>query len=976
MSELVAVATGTLERTPFDHLLTYCLDQGLSGTLVLQSPEDLRHAVLLQRGIPIKVKTGDAVVPLGRLLVERGVLPVEVVQEALMTVQSHPVSLGRALMDTGKLAFPQLAEVLKSQYQQKLVHLFSLPPTTAFGFYEKDLLESWGGPEPVHVDLLAVLSAGISSIPESARASSALASLQGNPIRLLPGVDFRRFGLSERGRAVLDLLRVKPMPLAELETAGVASPTVVHQTIYTFLLTRHLLLEGSKPPLGQEASKIMTSVTEANRAAVGRLKLKNIQRGGGIVEVNPTRNQTTPIPSILEELFPQGEGLPQQEALSPEMDARRQEILDRVQAIRQENFFQMLGLPQDAPMAAVQSAFFDIAKRWHPDRLPTPLAFLRDEVSRVFSHMNEAFQTLSNEARRSEYVELLKQGGGSPEEQAKVTRLLEAQSEFRRADTFFKKGDLATAERLASSAVEKDPEQPDYIALLAWIRANKPAVSPDDLAANIRFLDSALGASPNHQRSLWYRGSLLKRLGKESLAILDFRKLLDLDPRHIDAGREVRLFEMRHGSKEEGSKPLFGGIFNRKITKLNLTEPPRFSLPMAYPFRAPIVLSFLAASLVCLNEALAAPRPWSGSTGWRDAGFEPCRGLTIGPIENTRYPGRGYGSKPYQRAVREAISMGATWVSITPFGRVLDLKPSGVDLSFEAPFEQNRRDVLEAIRQAHIAGLKVMLVPHLWVESGEWRALIEPGDEAAWRRWTLGYRRFIEVWADVAEEGDVDLMSVGVEQRSWVTSRYAPLFQEMIAAVRARYHGPITYSANWDDVEDTLILGDLDVIGINAFYPLADKEGAPFSELLEGGRRIAIKIHALSERWQRPVLFTEIGYTTRPDPAIRPWEWPDGMKDVKVDEVAQADAYAALIAPLLDLPDFAGFFVWRLYADPDDSSQEAAWGFSPRQKLAELVLRDAFATHWASDLLLAPGSFIGASPPAPLQRRWSFIQYL
>ena len=35
--------------------------------------------------------------------------------------------------------------------------------------------------------------------------------------------------------------------------------------------------------------------------------------------------------------------------------------------------------------------------------------------------------------------------------------------------------------------------------------------------------------------------------------------------------------------------------------------------------------------------------------------------------------------------------------------------------------------------------------------------------------------------------------------------------------------------------------------------------------------------------------------------------------------------------------------------NPDDMSQEAEWGFSPRGKRAELVLRDAFTAHWAGD---------------------------
>ena len=109
------------------------------------------------------------------------------------------------------------------------------------------------------------------------------------------------------------------------------------------------------------------------------------------------------------------------------------------------------------------------------------------------------------------------------------------------------------------------------------------------------------------------------------------------------------------------------------------------------------------------------------------------------------------------------------------------------------------------------------------------------------------------------------------------------------------------------------------------------------------------RVHALAEAWGKPVVFTETGYTTRPDPAVRPWEWPDAMSHVTVDERAQAEAYEALLAPLLDEPDFAGFFVWRVYADPDDVSQEAPWGFSPRGKEAERIVRDAFAAGWASD---------------------------
>jgi hypothetical protein len=300
------------------------------------------------------------------------------------------------------------------------------------------------------------------------------------------------------------------------------------------------------------------------------------------------------------------------------------------------------------------------------------------------------------------------------------------------------------------------------------------------------------------------------------------------------------------------------------------------------------------------------------------------------------------------------MRMGATWVAITPFGRVADLSGTGVDPTFEAPFAENERAVRRAITMAHARGLRVMLVPHLWVESGEWRALIDPRTDQGWARWAASYRAFVLAWARVAEDERADLFSAGVELRSWVTSGHAPSFAAILHDIRGVYDGPLTYSGNWDDVEETVILGELDVIGINAFYPLADHDGASAEELAAGGQRVRARVRALAETWRRPVLFTETGYTTRTDPAVKPWLWPDGMKEVHVDQRAQADAYRALLAPLLEEPDFLGLFVWRVYSDPEDVSQEAEWGFSPRGKLAELVVRDAFAATWATDVPSSP----------------------
>jgi hypothetical protein len=365
--------------------------------------------------------------------------------------------------------------------------------------------------------------------------------------------------------------------------------------------------------------------------------------------------------------------------------------------------------------------------------------------------------------------------------------------------------------------------------------------------------------------------------------------------------------------------------------------------------------SVRSAVLIALGAAVAS----AGAAGQANLTRSGIRGVTVGPIESALHPGKGYGSAACGRTMTELSRMGANWTSVTPYGRIADLKPTGIDWSFEAPFDENRAAVGAAIRQAHENGLQVLLVPHIWVENGQWRGHIDPGDDAAWERWMRSYRAFVLAWAAVAAMAHADMLSVGVELRSWATSWRAARLFSIIADVRKVYSGPLTYSANWDDVEENALYSALDFVGINAFYPLADREGATFEQLLEGGRTVASRVRRLSERWHRPVVFTEVGYTTRPDPAVRPWEWPDTMANVVVDQRAQAEAYRAILAPLLDEPSFFGFFVWRVYADPDDVSQEAEWGFSPRGKAAELVVRDAFAARWGADGPWLPGDGLG-----------------
>jgi curved DNA-binding protein CbpA len=268
--------------------------------------------------------------------------------------------------------------------------------------------------------------------------------------------------------------------------------------------------------------------------------------------------------------------------LRPEHAARRAEIERRAQTIDNEDFFQILGLTRETPPDQIRNAYFALAKTWHPDRVPPELSEVKPLVARVFARISDAFQNLNDATKRKDYLERLNAGGGAHDDDEKIARVVDAAMEFQKAEILQKKNDLAGAETLANSCVLADPEQPEYLALLVWIQAQRRGdpqgmregqTSPhfDDL---IKLLDGVLAKEPSYERAIYYRGVLLKRSGRHDKAMRDFKKAVELNPKNIDAVREVRLHDMRRRTQAAAPKPkpdpgggdgggLFGKFFKR-----------------------------------------------------------------------------------------------------------------------------------------------------------------------------------------------------------------------------------------------------------------------------------------------------------------------------------------------------------------------------------------------------------------------------
>jgi curved DNA-binding protein CbpA len=579
MSAVRATATGLLQSTPLAHLLVYVLDHRLSGTLVLEDPAGSKHAVWFEDGAPAKVKTADPVVYLGELLVEMGIIDRDTHRQTLARVAQEKRLHGEILVAAGAVDHDTLMLALREQLERKVGWLFDLSVQSAYGFYDQqNLLERWGGLEVPKVSPLALLSRGLRRRAPTDHVDATLARLSAAPLRLHLESRVGLFGLDQHEQAVTDVLRARPHTLTDLVASGVGDESLVRRVVYLLAITRHLDLGGAdQRPVGLDAA----TAGRVSRTTLGGPQAPSVQPRAGVGpgrsaapaarSTVPAARSTVPAAAAAGPSGPERSNPPSVQSSG----ARGQvdEMKLRAQGIAGQNYYQILGVTPDASKATIQAAFFQLAKTWHPDRLTGEMADARDIATRAFSRMSEAHQVLCDDERRAQYDALLKEGGGTAEEQEHVARVLRAVSHFQKAEVLFKKGSLEAAEKEAEAAADGDPDQPDYTALLVWIRAQDPQRGEGGQYRKlIKLLDQVLDKHENHERARFYRAQLLKRAGRIERAMKDFMWIVENNPKNLEAARELRLYRMRKGENRsagrasvspKGKESLLGKLFKR-----------------------------------------------------------------------------------------------------------------------------------------------------------------------------------------------------------------------------------------------------------------------------------------------------------------------------------------------------------------------------------------------------------------------------
>lgn len=314
-----------------------------------------------------------------------------------------------------------------------------------------------------------------------------------------------------------------------------------------------------------------------------------------------------------------------------------------------------------------------------------------------------------------------------------------------------------------------------------------------------------------------------------------------------------------------------------------------------------------------------------------------------------------YATPEADQALAQLAATGAGWVAIVVTGYQ--------DTHASTAIRRDRRatpsdaELAQAIRTARQLGLRVMLKPHVDLsrDPERWRGDIGAAfaDEAEWQAWFAAYRAFIDHYAALAQQNGVDQFCVGTELAA--TSQRDEDWRRVVAGVRERFAGPLTYASNHGGEEARITWWDaVDYIGVDAYYSLARDHEPSVDELKAAwvARGYLDTLAGLAARYRRPVLITEIGYRSADGAAMAPWRW---QGEAALDLQEQADAYQAALDVLWGRPWLAGMYWWHWDADPGRGGPEDA-DFTPQGKPALEVLREFYRRPFLPERVATSGA--------------------
>ena len=348
-----------------------------------------------------------------------------------------------------------------------------------------------------------------------------------------------------------------------------------------------------------------------------------------------------------------------------------------------------------------------------------------------------------------------------------------------------------------------------------------------------------------------------------------------------------------------------------------------------------VVSSLLITSLYLSSMILSPSLTHAAIETWQ-------KGATINPTQSATE----FAEASFKQSVTNLAATGANYVTLMIPYYQPNVSSSDLHARYNTPTDAA---LVSGISFAHSKGLKVMLKPHLDVSTGEWRATIDATNRASW---FASYGDMLVHFAQIGQQQGVEEMCLGTELYRMASIKYNPSnegnWNTLISRVKGVFSGKLTYSAQYEgpfsEKGEVNFWSQLDSIGLSAYWSFSDMQFGTLEGLTGAWDSInKTQILPLSQKFQKPVLFTEIGYRSVTGAHREPWaDTSDGSRLANFDEGEQARLYEALFSYWTTQSFMEGVHFWNWDVNPG-AGGAGNITYTPQNKQAQQTMKKWFS---------------------------------
>jgi hypothetical protein len=282
----------------------------------------------------------------------------------------------------------------------------------------------------------------------------------------------------------------------------------------------------------------------------------------------------------------------------------------------------------------------------------------------------------------------------------------------------------------------------------------------------------------------------------------------------------------------------------------------------------------------------------------------------------------------------------ANYVALMPFGFIRDLSFPTIRFNSKRQwFGERDQGIRQYAKELQYKRVKLMVKPQIWIWKGQFTGHISMDSEEQWKNFEDSYASFILTYAKTAEEIKADIFCIGTELENFVNKRPA-YWKDLIQRIKKIFKGKLTYAANWDEFKKFPLWGQLDYIGIDAYFPLTEKKTPTVKDFEAGWQLHKTQIKNVQSNLKKPILFTEFGYRSIDFTGKKPWDSKRVTGSINLQ--AQKNGLQAIYNQFWNEAWFAGGFIWKWFHKHNEVGGENNNRFTPQNKPAEVLLRNLY----------------------------------